>query len=84
MHNDGKTENKMEQRMSAGLLELTGLVAGLIGALALHSSGQDYPNPSWKKQTKPEIQHRLKQKILKCVGLFCLFSAFILAVIVIF
>ena len=62
------------------ILGLASVILGFIAALTLYQSGRDYPNPSWKGETKPEIQHRRNQRILIWIGLPCLFTSFIFAI----
>ena len=59
------------------ILEFASVIAGFIAGLTLYLSGRGYPNPSWKRQTEPEIQHRRKQRILRRIGLPCLFASVI-------
>ena len=58
-------------------LEFASVAAGSISAITLYLSSRDYPNPTWDRETKPEKQHRRKQRILKRIGLICL-GAFVI------
>ena len=65
-------------------LEITSLITGFIAVLALFYVSLDYPDPTWKEETKPEIRHKFRQRLLKWIGLPCVFVSVICAAFVIF
>ena len=64
-------------------LEFTSLITGSIAVLVLFYASLNYPDPSWKEETKLETQHKSKQRILKWIGLPCFSVSVICAAFVI-
>ena len=64
-------------------LEFTSLITGSIAVLTLFFASLDFPDPSWKEETKPEIRHKSRQSFLKWIGFPCFLVSVICAALVI-